>query len=328
MQRTRRAGAGVSSPRKHEHCSATPARQPHRAAPGGAARLSTRSIRAASSTPTATAIGDLPGIIERLDYVATLGVEAIWVSPFFKSPMADFGYDIADYRAVDPIFGTLADFDRLVAQAHTPRPQGDHRPGAEPHLRSARLVRTRAGRAATTPRPTGTCGPTRAPTARRLTTGCRSSAASPGPWEPRRGAVLPAQFPQRPAGPEFPQSRRAARGARQHALLAGSRRRRPAARRHQLLLPRRPAARQPAAAAGTRARRRGFNADNPYGYQWHRYNNTQPEMLPFLEEHPRAARRISRTWWRWARSPPTTPPRPWPNTRSPAGCTWPTASSC
>ena len=63
-------------------------------------------------------IGDLPGIIERLDYVATLGVEAIWVSPFFKSPMADFGYDIADYRAVDPIFGTLADFDRLVAKAH------------------------------------------------------------------------------------------------------------------------------------------------------------------------------------------------------------------
>ena len=55
---------------------------------------------------------------ERLDYVASLGVEAIWVSPFFKSPMADFGYDIADYRAVDPIFGTLADFDRLVAKAH------------------------------------------------------------------------------------------------------------------------------------------------------------------------------------------------------------------
>ncbi len=63
-------------------------------------------------------VGDLPGIIERLDYVATLGVEAIWVSPFFQSPMADFGYDIADYRAVDPMFGTLADFDRLVAKAH------------------------------------------------------------------------------------------------------------------------------------------------------------------------------------------------------------------
>jgi alpha-glucosidase len=63
-------------------------------------------------------IGDLPGIIERLDYVADLGVDAIWISPFFRSPMSDFGYDIADYRDVDPMFGTLADFDRLVAKAH------------------------------------------------------------------------------------------------------------------------------------------------------------------------------------------------------------------
>src|SRR6185437_2532915 len=63
-------------------------------------------------------VGDLEGIAARLDYVAGLGVDAIWVSPFFKSPMADFGYDIADFRAVDPLFGDLADFDRLVAQAH------------------------------------------------------------------------------------------------------------------------------------------------------------------------------------------------------------------
>lgn len=63
-------------------------------------------------------VGDLPGIIDRLDYVASLGVDAIWISPFFKSPMADFGYDIADYRDVDPLFGTLDDFDRLLAKAH------------------------------------------------------------------------------------------------------------------------------------------------------------------------------------------------------------------
>ncbi|MFN5902539.1 MAG: alpha-amylase family glycosyl hydrolase, partial [Novosphingobium sp.] len=63
-------------------------------------------------------IGDLPGITERLDYVAGLGVDAIWISPFFTSPMADFGYDVADYCGVDPIFGTLADFDALVARAH------------------------------------------------------------------------------------------------------------------------------------------------------------------------------------------------------------------
>lgn len=63
-------------------------------------------------------VGDLPGIIERLPYVASLGVDAIWISPFFKSPMKDFGYDISDYRDVDPLFGTLADFDRLIARAH------------------------------------------------------------------------------------------------------------------------------------------------------------------------------------------------------------------
>ena len=63
-------------------------------------------------------VGDLPGIISHLDYVASLGVDAIWLSPFFKSPMKDFGYDISDYRDVDPIFGNLDDFDRLLARAH------------------------------------------------------------------------------------------------------------------------------------------------------------------------------------------------------------------
>lgn len=63
-------------------------------------------------------IGDLPGILGGLDHVASLGVDAIWISPFFTSPMRDFGYDVADYCDVDPMFGTLADFDRLVARAH------------------------------------------------------------------------------------------------------------------------------------------------------------------------------------------------------------------
>lgn len=63
-------------------------------------------------------VGDLPGIVDKLDYIASLGVDAIWISPFFKSPMADFGYDIADYRDVDPLFGNLSDFDRLLAKAH------------------------------------------------------------------------------------------------------------------------------------------------------------------------------------------------------------------
>lgn len=63
-------------------------------------------------------IGDLEGIRRRLPYVAELGVQGIWLSPFFTSPMKDFGYDVADYRGVDPSFGTLADFDALLAEAH------------------------------------------------------------------------------------------------------------------------------------------------------------------------------------------------------------------
>jgi alpha-glucosidase len=63
-------------------------------------------------------IGDLPGITANLEYVASLGVDAVWLSPFFTSPMKDFGYDISDYCDVDPIFGTLRDFDRLLQTAH------------------------------------------------------------------------------------------------------------------------------------------------------------------------------------------------------------------
>ena len=63
-------------------------------------------------------IGDLAGITAHLDHIASLGVDAVWLSPFFTSPMKDFGYDVADYCDVDPVFGTLADFDRLIARAH------------------------------------------------------------------------------------------------------------------------------------------------------------------------------------------------------------------
>lgn len=63
-------------------------------------------------------VGDLRGISEKLDYIADLGVDAIWISPFFKSPMKDFGYDISDYKAVDPLFGNMDDFDHLLEKAH------------------------------------------------------------------------------------------------------------------------------------------------------------------------------------------------------------------
>ena len=63
-------------------------------------------------------IGDLQGLASKLDYLAWLGVDLVWVSPFYPSPMADFGYDVSDYCDVDPIFGTLEDFDYLVSEAH------------------------------------------------------------------------------------------------------------------------------------------------------------------------------------------------------------------
>jgi alpha-glucosidase len=63
-------------------------------------------------------IGDLKGVIERLPYLVALGIDAIWLSPIFPSPMADFGYDISDYTGIDPLFGTMADFDALVNAAH------------------------------------------------------------------------------------------------------------------------------------------------------------------------------------------------------------------
>lgn len=68
---------------------------------------------------TGNGVGDLEGIIEKLDYLSdTLGVGALWISPFYPSPMKDFGYDVADYRGVDPLFGDLDTFDALIAEAH------------------------------------------------------------------------------------------------------------------------------------------------------------------------------------------------------------------
>ncbi|QBC42262.1 alpha-glucosidase [Iodobacter fluviatilis] len=66
----------------------------------------------------ADGVGDLQGLLGKLPYIAALGVDAVWISPFFKSPMKDFGYDVSDYCQVDPLFGTLADFDAVLAKAH------------------------------------------------------------------------------------------------------------------------------------------------------------------------------------------------------------------
>ncbi|MFX0146122.1 MAG: alpha-glucosidase [Candidatus Hodarchaeota archaeon] len=67
---------------------------------------------------TGNGIGDLRGIIEKLDYLEDLGVETIWISPFFKSPQKDHGYDVSDFRSIDPVYGTLRDFDELLSRIH------------------------------------------------------------------------------------------------------------------------------------------------------------------------------------------------------------------
>ena len=83
------------------------------------ARSSTRSTRARSRTPTATGSATWRGIEARLDYLVRLGVDVIWLSPIYPSPQDDNGYDISDYQDVEPVFGTLEDFDRAARRRST-----------------------------------------------------------------------------------------------------------------------------------------------------------------------------------------------------------------
>ena len=106
-------------------------------------------------------VGDFRGLLEKLDYLQELGVTALWLLPFYPSPLRDDGYDISDYRRVHPSYGTLQDFRRVLRGGPPPGHQGDHRARAGPHLRRAPLVP--AG--PRSPRPgrctgTSTCGAT------------------------------------------------------------------------------------------------------------------------------------------------------------------------
>ena len=104
---------------------------------GGAAPSSTRSTSAASPTATATGPATSPASASRLPYLRDLGVDAIWFTPWYVSPLADGGYDVADYRAIDPAFGTLEEAEALIAEALDARDPDDHRRRPEPRLRPA-----------------------------------------------------------------------------------------------------------------------------------------------------------------------------------------------
>jgi alpha-glucosidase len=227
-------------------------------------------------------VGDLPGIIERLDYVAGLGVDAIWIAPFFKSPMADFGYDIADYRDVDPLFGTLADFDALLAKAH--------RLGlkvmidqvlSHTSMEHAWFQESRQSRdnpkadwyVWADPRDDGG-----APNNWLSLFG-----GSAWQWEPRRGQYYLHNFliSQPDLNFHHPAVREASLDSVRFWLDKGVDGVRLDAINfcfHDQQLRDNPAKPKDKRVG------RGFSADNPYAFQYHYYNNTQPENLAFLGE--------------------------------------------
>ena len=131
-------------------------------------------------------IGDLAGIIQRLGYLESLGIDAIWLSPVYRSPQDDNGYDISDYCDIDPMFGTLADMDNLIAEAKK------HHIRITPRTSTAGSRRQK--RAATTPTTTITSGAT-AWRARRPIRCGPPLAARPGPGCPRWGSIISTSFP-------------------------------------------------------------------------------------------------------------------------------------
>jgi len=224
-------------------------------------------------------IGDLPGVLARLDYIASLGIDAIWISPFFTSPMADFGYDIADYRAVDPMFGTLEDFDRLVAKAHALGLKViidqvlSHTSDRHAWFEESRVSRDNPKAdwyVWADPRPDGT------PPNNWLSI----FGGGAWQWEPRRSQYYLHNFLAQQPDLNFhnPAVERAAFENVRFWLERGVDGLRLDAINfcfHDARLRDNP----PRPRESRKAQ--GFNS--PYGHQWHHFNNTQPEMLPFLE---------------------------------------------
>ncbi|MHB1272040.1 MAG: alpha-glucosidase family protein [Rhodanobacter sp.] len=227
-------------------------------------------------------VGDLPGIIERLDYVAALGVDAIWIAPFFKSPMADFGYDIADYRDVDPLFGTLADFDRLLAKAHGLGLKVmidqvlSHTSIEHGWFRESRQSRNN-------PRADWYVWADAQPDGTPPNNWLSLFGGCAWQWEPRRGQYYLHNFLTSQPDLNFhhPEVRAAVLDNVKFWLDRGVDGLRLDAinfcfHDHQL---RDNPAKPPHERVG-----RGFSPDNPYAFQYHYYNNTQPENLVFLQE--------------------------------------------
>jgi len=227
-------------------------------------------------------IGDLAGIVRRLPHVASLGVDAIWISPFFKSPMRDFGYDISDYRDVDPMFGTLEDFDALIAEAH--------RLGlkvmidlvlSHTALEHAWFLESRVNR--TNPKADWFVWADPKPDGTPPNNWLSMFGGSAWQWDsPRRQYYLHNFLAEQPDlnfhNPAVQDATldnvkfwldRGVDGLRLDAINFCF---------HDAQL-----RDNPPKPAHLRVGR-GFSADNPYAYQYHHYNNTRPETLVFMEQ--------------------------------------------
>ena len=227
-------------------------------------------------------VGDLPGIVRKLDYVADLGVDAIWVSPFFKSPMADFGYDIADFRDVDPLFGTLADFDRLLAESHRlglkvmidqvlSHCSMDHE-----WFRESRASRDN-------PKADWFVWADAKPDGSPPNNWLSIFGGVAWKWEPRRGQYYLHNFLS--SQPDLNFHNPDVRAAQLDNLKFWLDRGVDGFRLDSINFPYHDAQlrdnppKPPELRIG-----RGFSPDNPYAFQYHYYNNTQPENLEFLQD--------------------------------------------
>ncbi len=227
-------------------------------------------------------IGDLPGITAQLDHVATLGVDAIWISPFFTSPMADFGYDIADFRGVDPIFGTLADFDALVARAHALglRVMIDqvlsHCSIEHAWFRESRMSRDN-------PKADWFVWADAKPDGSPPNNWLSIFGGVAWRWEPRRGQYYLHNFLS--DQPQLNFHQRAVQQAQLDNLQFWMDRGVDGFRLDSINFCFHDAQLRDNPAKPVEARTgRGFSPDNPYAFQYHWYNNTQPETPVFLEE--------------------------------------------
>ncbi|WP_105255483.1 alpha-glucosidase family protein [Pseudoalteromonas sp. T1lg75] len=227
-------------------------------------------------------IGDLRGIINRLDYINDLGVDAVWISPFFKSPMKDFGYDISDYRDIDPLFGNLADFDELIEEAHKRDIKIiidqvlSHTSDQHPWFLASRenkdndladwYVWADAKEDGTQPN------------------NWLSIFGGPAwQWEPRRGQYYLHNFFTEQPDLNFhnPDVRKAVLDNVEFWLKKGVDGFRLDAINfcyHDAQL------RDNPAKPKEKRQGRGFSEDNPYAFQYHYYNNTQPENLEFMRD--------------------------------------------